>query len=156
MKTASGSYLPLWKDCVELGGTAQMAGCSCKCGDRVRETDQHRRLKNWHPGTNISSSLTQSPLVCARASAALAEAEGWGYFDHQALFSEYTWLIPSPFSWMLFWMEKHYWKNKPLHWSCAQYFFPSLTDLSGLSLRSRCIEGLVPGSCCCWGWGSSL
>lgn len=101
-------------------GTAQMAACSCECADGVRETEQNRWLWSWHPGANISSVHTQSPLPCACASEASAEPEGWCYFDHWALFSEYTWLIPSFFAWLLFWMENHRWKNKSPRWLCTQ------------------------------------
>lgn len=78
------------------GWYTQMARCSWECEDRVRETEWNRRLRSWHPGANISSGRTQSPphCACACSSEASAEAEGWCYFDHQAVFSECPWLIP--------------------------------------------------------------
>ena len=48
------------------------------------------RTNRWPlAGASISSGHT---LLCSLSKAS-AEAEGWCYFDHRALFSEYTWLV---------------------------------------------------------------
>lgn len=59
-----------------LGGAAQMAGCSCECGDGARETEPNRWLKSCHPGANMRSGRVRGPLPRACASEAAAEPEG--------------------------------------------------------------------------------
>lgn len=84
--TTSGSYLPLWRarpSWHSTDGTLFL---------RVWGRSEAEQTGGSGAGT-LASAPARATLCCARVSEASAEAEGWCYFNHWALFSEYTWLV---------------------------------------------------------------